>query len=61
MNKKNIHTEHCHYYGCKYGEESSCTVYLGYAPPSYPDKRDKKPTVKEFKNRRIEAEDEDYF
>jgi len=55
--KKDVHTEHCHYYGCKYGEETSCTVYLGYVPPSYPDKYDRKPTKEEFKKRQSEADE----
>jgi len=34
--KKDVHTEHCSVYGCKYGEEDSCSVYLGYKPASFP-------------------------
>lgn len=31
--RKTVHTEHCTWDSCKYGEESTCEVYLGYATP----------------------------
>ena len=33
---KNVHTEHCcAQMGCKYGEEDSCDVWLGYKRQSF--------------------------
>lgn len=32
-----VHTEHCCVvHGCKYGEEESCPVWLGWKPQSFP-------------------------
>lgn len=50
QSKTDVHTEHCDYSRCKYGEESSCTVWLGYKEASYPESP--KPTEEEFQNRR---------
>ncbi len=45
---KSVHTEHCDYSGCKYGE-LDCPVYLGYQKPSYP--QSEKPAEKVFRER----------
>jgi hypothetical protein len=31
---KDVHTEHCSIYSCKYGEEDFCTVYQRRVPPT---------------------------
>lgn len=53
---KDVHTEHCQYDRCKYGEEHTCTVYQGYVPPTYPDKSVQKPTQLQFQQRRRESD-----
>lgn len=68
--KKCVHTEHCcRNHGCKYGQEDSCPVWLGYKLQSYAcetcdvfdgiDKLEKVPKVKAttFRERRKKAED----
>lgn len=50
-------TEHCTYSRCKYGEEDTCTVYLGIREPSYPAKGDNKPSKEEFELRQQEADE----
>lgn len=56
-NDKDVHTEHCKYRQCKYGEEDSCSVYLGYRKPTYD--KSKAPSRAEFRRRRTEAQKND--
>ena len=55
MSDKDVHTEHCDYSHCKYGEEDFCTVYQGIREPSFQES--KKPTKAEFKRRQAESDD----
>lgn len=51
---EDIHSRHCKYYGCKYGEEETCSVYLGYKIPSC-DKPENRPNKEVFIQRREET------
>lgn len=56
-----VHTRHCTYRACKYGEEDWCGVYLGYAEPEYTVDEEgqpvEKPSEEEFAKRRARLED----
>lgn len=56
--KTDVHTRHCNYRSCKYGDEHICSVYLGYREPE--NKMTGKPSKEEFKRRRLMA-NEDRF
>lgn len=63
MSGRDVHTEHCcAKNGCKYGEESTCTVWLGYSKQTYGfwDGYEVHPipviSDEEFKRRRDEAD-----
>ncbi len=60
-----VHTRHCTYQGCKYGEEDYCPVYLGYKSPEVKVDEEgyevEKPSEEEFDKRRSVAEQNDPF
>jgi hypothetical protein len=56
--KECVHSRHCKYYACKYGEEETCPVYMGDKIPTC-DKPENRPSDEEFAKRRQEAEE--YF
>lgn len=55
-----VHTRHCTYRCCKYGEEDFCPVYLGYKEPEITTEEDgqviEKPNDEEFELRQEHAE-----
>ena len=62
MSDRNVHTEHCcAKHGCKYGEEDTCPVWLGYSVQTYGywDGHEQHPipviSEEEFEKRRKEA------
>lgn len=58
-----VHTEHCRWDGCKYGEEYYCPVWLGLAEPKikwnweYGMIEIERPTEEQFLGRRNIAAD----
>lgn len=56
-----VHTRHCNYNQCKYGEEDYCPVYLGFQEPENNNTEfscfTKKPDIKIFERRQAEAEE----
>lgn len=54
LERRDVHTEHCNYVYCKYGEEDHCPVYQGRKYPSYPTTH--RPSEEEFIRRQLEIE-----
>ena len=55
--KECVHSRHCKYDQCKYGEEDYCPVYLGYKKPIC-DVTENKPSKEEFEKRRSNCEED---